>query len=222
MCTPAALDPVSAVRAAASTLRARRLELLPLEGSPALFTETQGREPGSSTSPTELAELVSSIASVGLLQPILVEELSEGNYRLVAGERRLRALRWGAVHLPDNPHFRAIPAVVCPGPLSEEARRSWQLVENLARTPLAPASLAAALLYERCAVLGVKLTAAGVVVPEDVAVLDDPVERFRALDRMRTRAKLHHVGAPWEEVLRRLGILISSPHAALHDVGHEG
>ena len=118
-------DPSGIARAlgASVALRARRLELLPLEGPGAPFTEPQGREPGSSTSPADLAELVSSIARVGLLQPVLVEELPSGGRRLVAGERRLRALRWGAAHLPDNPHFHAVPALVCPGPLSEEDRR---------------------------------------------------------------------------------------------------
>ena len=150
-------------------------------------------------------ELISSIASVGVLQPILVEEGPAG-LRVVAGERRLRAARWGAANLADNPHFAAIPAVVCPGPLSEEERRVWQLVENLAREDLQPGELAAALLYERSAVLLAKLLAAGVPVPEETAHLDDAVARFRALDRLRVEAEMHHVGAPWGEVLSRLGI----------------
>lgn len=187
-------------------LRRRRFECLPLTGPGAVFTEVQGRGPGSATAPANLVELISSIASVGVLQPVLVEELPDGQRRVVAGERRLRAARWGAVNHPDNPHFCSLPAVVCPGPLSEEERRVWQLVENLAREDLQPGELAAALLYERCAVLVVKLLNAGVAVPRPAATLDDPVERFRALDRLRVDAGLHHLGAPWTEVLRRLGI----------------
>jgi ParB family chromosome partitioning protein len=187
-------------------LRRRRFELLPLLGPGAAFTEVQGRGPGTSTAPASLVELISSIATVGVLQPILVEELPGPELRLVAGERRMRAARWGAVNHPDNPHFAAIPAVVCPGPLSEQERRVWQLVENLAREALQPGELAAALLYERSAVLTAKLLADEVPIPADVAALEDPVSRFRALDRLRVEAGRHHIGAPWSEVLRRLGI----------------
>jgi len=189
-------------------LRQRRFELLATSGPAAPFAEVQGRAPGVSTAPSELVELISSIASVGVLQPVLVEELPGPVMRLVAGERRMRSVHWGARHHPDNPHFAALPAVVCPGPLSEEERRVWQLVENLAREDLQPGELAAALLFERSAVLVAKLSAAGVVVPTDDANLDDPVARFRALDRLRVAAGCHHLGAPWEEVLGRLGIQV--------------
>lgn len=139
-------------------LRRRRFELLPLRGEGTPFTELQGRLPGDSTTPVELADLISSISEVGVLQPVLVEEIpatDEGQQpglRVTAGERRLRACLWGSTHRPDNPHFDALPAVVCPGPLSEEERRVWQLVENLAREDLRPGELAAALVLDRCAV----------------------------------------------------------------------
>jgi ParB family chromosome partitioning protein len=187
-------------------LRRRRFECLPLTGPGAAFTDVQGRGPGPATAPANLVELISSIASVGVLQPVLVEELPDGERRVVAGERRLRAARWGATNHPDNPHFASLPAVVCPGPLSDEERRVWQLVENLAREDLQPGELAAALMYERSAVLVAKLLTAGVAVPAGVAALEDPVARFRALDRLRVEAGQHHLGAPWGEVLRRLGI----------------
>jgi ParB family chromosome partitioning protein len=193
-------------------LRRRHFELLPLTGPDAAFSDPQGRGPGASTAPADLAELISSIATVGVLQPILVEELPGGARRVVAGERRLRAGRWGAVNQPDNPHFAAMPAVVCPGPLDEGERRVWQLVENLAREDLQPGELAAALLYERCAVLVSKLLAAGVAVPAEVN-LDDPVQRWEALERLRVRSGCHNFGAPWEEVLRRLGIQMRAERA---------
>src|SRR5947209_18097043 len=109
-----------------------------MTGPGAAFSEVQGRAPGESTTPANLVELISSIATVGVLQPVLVEELEGRRMRLVAGERRLRAVLWGVANLPDNVHFQTIPAVVCPGPLSEAERRTWQLVENLAREDLAP------------------------------------------------------------------------------------
>jgi hypothetical protein len=58
---------------------------------------------------------------------------------------------WGAVHLPDNPNFNAIPAIISPGRVPLEECRKWQLVENMAREPLRPGEQAAALLLHRCA-----------------------------------------------------------------------
>jgi len=191
-------------------LRARRLELLPLIGPGAAFTDVQGRQPGEATAPAALADLISSIGAVGVLQPILVEE-ADGRRLVVAGERRLRAARWGATADPENPHYQSIPAVICPGPLAEEERRVWQLVENLAREDLQPGELGAALLFERCAVMGVKLLAAGVTVPAEVFTWDDPVARYRHLDRLR--AGNPKAAAPWDEVLRRLGIQLSARQA---------
>jgi ParB family chromosome partitioning protein len=192
-------------------LRQRRFELLPLRGPGAPGTDVQGRAPGDSTVPRELADLISSIAEIGYLQPILVEEISSGDgppRRLLAlGERRLRAGRWGAVHMSDNPHFSTIPAVVCPGPLTEEERRVWQLVENLAREPLTPGEQAAGLLFHRCAVLVGKLLGAGRPVPAEIYAIDDPAERFRALERLR--AGDLRCAAPWSEVLERLGLQMS-------------
>ncbi|WP_216216874.1 ParB/RepB/Spo0J family partition protein [Amycolatopsis aidingensis] len=193
-------------------LRQRRFTLLPLRGEGTPFTEPQGRVPGDSTAPAELADLVSSIATVGVLQPVLVEEVDTGEgqppvMKLAAGERRLRACRWGAVHRPDNPHFAALPAVVCPGPLSDEERRIWQLVENLAREDLRPGELAAALVLDRCAVLLGKLIAGGHTVPAEVYAIEDPIARFQAMDKLRGTDK--ECAAPWSEVLTRLGLQLS-------------
>ncbi|HEY3469708.1 MAG TPA: ParB N-terminal domain-containing protein [Amycolatopsis sp.] len=193
-------------------LRQRRFALLPLRGEGTPFTEVQGRLPGDTTTPADLADLISSIASVGVLQPVLVEEIDPGDgthpaMKLAAGERRLRACRWGAVSRPDNPHFEALPAVVCPGPLSDEERRIWQLVENLARESLRPGELAAALVLDRCAVLLGKLLSGGHAVPAEVYAIDDPIARFAAMERIRGSDK--RCAAPWAEVLTRLGLQLS-------------
>lgn len=194
-------------------LRARRFELLPVDADVAApTTSPQARDPGDSTAPADLVELISSIASVGLLQPLLVEHV-EGRHRLVAGERRLRALRWGRVHLPDHPNFWSAPAVVCPGPLTEEERRVWQLVENLAREDLQPGELAAALLYERCAVLAAHLAGGGHDIPQAIVAVEDPVRRWAMLDRHRRDVGAHHLGAPWEMVLSRIGVQLSADKA---------
>lgn len=182
--------------------------MLPIDGPSAPVTAVQGRGPGDSTTPAELEGLISSIAVVGLLQPLLVEQL-DSRHLLVAGERRLRALRYGHVHQPDNPHFQTAPAVVCPGPLTEDERRCWQLVENLAREDLGVGELGAALLFERAAVLAGLLQAHGVEVPAELMEIDDPIVRWTRLDKHRVDSGAHAVGAPWDEVLKRIGVQLN-------------
>lgn len=196
-------------------LRQRRFEMLPLRGPGAAFTERTGRTPGDATAPTELSDLISSMAVVGMLEPVLAEEITvtgrAPTIRLVTGERRLRAMRWGAQNLPDNPHFAALPAVVCPGPLSDEERHMWRFVENFAREGLRPGEQAAALMYQRCAVLVGKLLRAGKPVPGEVYAIADSVERFKALEKIRGNDQ--SCAAPWTEVLSRLGLQLTERKA---------
>jgi ParB family chromosome partitioning protein len=104
-----------------------------------------------------------------------------------------------------------VPAVICPGPLTVEERRTWQLVENLAREDLQPGELAAALQQERCAILQNNLEQAGISVRDHVPLPDDPVARFEALDKLRgTDVAL---AAPWTLVLSRLGLQITERRA---------
>ena len=49
------------------------------------------RQPREVFDPDELAHLATSLADVGILQPVVVRSLEDGGYELVAGERRLRA-----------------------------------------------------------------------------------------------------------------------------------
>lgn len=198
--------------AASERLRKRHFTMLAVEGPSSPVTEVQGRAPGDSTSPADLEGLISSIAVVGLLQPLLVEQI-DSRHILVAGERRLRALRWGHVHQPDNPHFQTAPAVVCPGPLTEDERRCWQLVENLAREDLGVGELGAALLFERAAVLAGALQAHGVDVPAELMAIEDPITRWILLDKHRVAAGAHMVGAPWDEVLKRIGVQLNAEKA---------
>lgn len=213
--TAAAPPPIGELAARSERLASRRLELLPLRGPDAAFTDVQGRGWGSdpTTSPADLADLISSIATVGLLQPVLVEVLpAGGGRRVVSGHRRLRAMRWGATNLADNPHFARLPANVVDGPLTDEEVRTWQLIENLARTDLRPGELAAALLYERCAVLAGELTDR-TIDTTPAGNHDDPVARWEVLDRIRRDHDLHQVGAPWRTVVSRLGLELSPDRA---------
>jgi ParB family chromosome partitioning protein len=97
-------------------------------------------QPRRSFDPEALAALGDSIRLHGLLHPIVVQRDGDA-YRLVAGERRLRAAQLAGVS--------AIPAIVRPA--AESGRQSLEvaLTENLVRTDLNPMEEAAA--YARLA-----------------------------------------------------------------------
>ncbi len=81
-----------------------------------------------------LAALTASIREVGILQPVLVRPLANGEYELVAGERRWRAARRAG--LP------AVPAIV--RDVNEVTSVEQALVENLHRQDLNPLEEASA------------------------------------------------------------------------------
>ena len=76
----------------------------------------------------ELAELVSSLRTNGLLQPITVRQRADGHYELIVGERRFRAAR--------QLGWVTMPAFVRDA--SNEQMLSLALVENLQRSDLNP------------------------------------------------------------------------------------
>ena len=85
-------------------------------------------QPRRTFTPEELSELKSSLQANGLLQPITVRARSNGEYELVAGERRLRAaagLGW-----------TEIPALI--RDFDDQAMLTLALVENLQRANLNP------------------------------------------------------------------------------------
>ncbi|MDQ8164296.1 MAG: ParB/RepB/Spo0J family partition protein [Gemmatimonadota bacterium] len=84
-------------------------------------------QPRKAFSEAELAELRSSIASSGLLQPILVRPHGTG-FELVAGERRFRAVQ--------SLGWKEIPAQV--RELDDQAVLTVALIENLQRSDLNP------------------------------------------------------------------------------------
>jgi ParB family chromosome partitioning protein len=87
--------------------------------------ERNPRQPRTSFEEGSLAELAASIAAHGVLQPILVTETLDG-YRLVAGERRLRAAQMAGLE--------RIPAVIRQA--GEQDQLELALVENLQRADL--------------------------------------------------------------------------------------
>ena len=97
-------------------------------------------QPRRDFEPESLAALAASIRVHGLLHPIVVEPDVDG-YRLVAGERRLRAARQAGVSL--------IPAILRPASESGRHALEMALSENLLREDLNPLEEAAA--YARLA-----------------------------------------------------------------------
>ncbi|MEO1730480.1 MAG: ParB/RepB/Spo0J family partition protein [Pseudomonadota bacterium] len=86
-----------------------------------------------------LEELAASIATRGVIQPIIVRPMPKGKYQLVAGERRWRAAQKAQLH--------EIPALV--RELSEREVMALALIENLQREDLNPVEEARA--YQRLA-----------------------------------------------------------------------
>ncbi len=81
-----------------------------------------------------MAELVHSVREIGLLQPIVVRELTPGSYELIMGERRWRAAQQAGLE--------KIPAIVRQTEDSDMLRDA--LLENLHRAQLNPLEEAAA------------------------------------------------------------------------------
>jgi len=76
----------------------------------------------------KLAELASSIASSGVIQPIAVRPVKEGRYTLITGERRLLASKKAGL--------KTIPAVI--RDVSDVQAMEMTIVENLQRADLNP------------------------------------------------------------------------------------
>jgi ParB family chromosome partitioning protein len=85
-------------------------------------------QPRQEFSEETLGELADSIREKGVLQPILVEAGSEGEYLIVAGERRVRAARLAGL--------RSIPVIV--RQLTPQERLEVALIENVQREDLTP------------------------------------------------------------------------------------
>lgn len=82
-------------------------------------------QPRRAMEQAELEALTASIAAHGVLQPVLVTQAA-GGYRLIAGERRLRAAQMAGLE--------RIPALVRNA--AEDDQLSWALIENMQRADL--------------------------------------------------------------------------------------
>ncbi len=92
-------------------------------------------QPRSVFDADRLEELASSIRAQGVVQPVVVREVADGEYELIAGERRWRAAQLASLD--------TIPAVVRDVP--DEAAVAMALIENIQREDLNPLEEASAL-----------------------------------------------------------------------------
>ena len=96
--------------------------------------EPEPTQPRSIFDHDPLEELASSIATHGLLQPIIVREGNNGYYRIIAGERRWRASKMAGL--------TEVPVIIVEATDKEASELS--LIENLQRENLNPMEEAAA------------------------------------------------------------------------------
>jgi ParB family chromosome partitioning protein len=92
-------------------------------------------QPRSVFDEEKLEELAASIRAQGVVQPIVVRETDNGQFELIAGERRWRAAQLAAI---DD-----IPAIV--RDVSDEVAVAMSLIENIQREDLNPLEEATAL-----------------------------------------------------------------------------
>lgn len=85
-------------------------------------------QPRKHFSHSDLEDLIASVKTHGVLQPILVSEKSSGGYELIAGERRFRASEMAGV--------ATIPALI--KKTNDQERLEIALIENIQRQNLNP------------------------------------------------------------------------------------
>ena len=92
-------------------------------------------QPRKNFDPEALNELASSIRTHGIVQPIVVNDLKDGTYLIIAGERRWRAARLCG--------FTTVPAVI--KNYTEKQVKEISIIENLQREDLNPIEAAKAI-----------------------------------------------------------------------------
>ena len=105
-----------------------------LRDVPVQSIEPNPHQPRVHFDESALSELTDSIRAIGVLQPILVRQIANGKYQLIAGERRWRAA--------TRAGLATVPAVV--RPTDDIASVEQALVENLHRQDLTPLEEASA------------------------------------------------------------------------------
>jgi len=81
--------------------------------------------------PEDLASFREGLERDGQLQPILVYEGADGQYHIIAGERRWRAIS-------ESEKLNMVTAILADGPVDDELRLLYQIVENKDREDITP------------------------------------------------------------------------------------
>ena len=110
--------------------RQNDVRMLPLES-----LVSNPKQPRKNFAPDALEELAASIRSQGLVQPLLVRQIADASYEIVAGERRWRAAKLAGL--------AEIPVLV--RQLSDMEVMAAALIENLQREDLNPLEAARAM-----------------------------------------------------------------------------
>lgn len=134
-------------------------------------------QPRKHFNPEELQELADSIKEHGVLQPLLVIEKANGEYELVAGERRFRASKLAGL--------ATVPVIV--KKMADQERLEVSLIENIQRADLNPIEEAFA--YKRLIEefdmtqeeVGIKVGKSRPAVANAIRLLDLPEEIQKAL-----------------------------------------
>ena len=90
------------------------------------FLSANIKQPRKNFDKDDLEELAASIKAQGILQPIIVRNLSENNYEIIAGERRWRAAQIAGLH--------EVPALI--KKMTDEEVVEAALIENIQRENL--------------------------------------------------------------------------------------
>ena len=99
---------------------------------PVEFVEPNPFQPRMSFDQEALEELVESIKSLGLIQPITVRRISDGKYQIISGERRFRACKAAGMDM--------IPAYIREA--DDQGMLEMAIVENIQRENLDPIEVA--------------------------------------------------------------------------------
>ena len=126
------LDALISQETVASVTSASARQVVPVNSLPINKIVPDAAQPRRHFAPEALQELADSIRQKGVLQPVLVSPLPDGNYQLIAGERRWRASKLAGL--------TEIPVVI--KNLSETERFQIALIENIQREDLNPLELA--------------------------------------------------------------------------------
>jgi len=164
-------------------------------------------QPRSDMRPEALQELADSIRAQGIVQPIVVRPVADGQYEIIAGERRWRAAQMVGLH--------DVPVVV--RDVADEAAVAMSLIENIQRENLNPIEEAVALqrlieefdLTHQAAAEAVGRSRAAVSNLLRLFELNDDVKQLlveRKLEMGHARALLGLSGRHQSEAARRVSV----------------